>query len=328
MKYNIIFSIPIHEKFEVVIDQIVNFFYFNPNCAIVYHISQGFNYKGSSLTKECFLDIVKSIGNVYINPESVRTGRDDIIQAHLSNFKYVEDNFDFGHFCLCASNELFFKHGLFKYIEPFDCGLECLDVLSSENREWVAGLKAQQDLELKEYLKKKGGCGIFGSHVEGSYYRKELFSEVIKEIESFYDYHFMTFPYPRDEIYFSSVIYAMKESGKKLKIKEDGLFSWSRWHSLMDLKVWSWDVGRLQKKGNVYSLKRVERDINANLRMYMRKYLGYANVVHTYVPETLEKSCLSTFFSDIVDYSIECCRMIYRRIRRLYWRHSGYYQNV
>lgn len=322
MKYDIIFSIPIHEKLEVVIDQIVNFFYFNPNSAIVYHISQGFNYSGSGLTKERFLSIIKQIGNVYINPMSVRTGRDDIIQAHLSNFKFANDNLDFGYFCLCASNELFLKNGLSKYIEPFDCGLEFLNVLSSENREWVAGLKAQKDPDLKNYLMKNGGVGIWGSHVEGSFYKKELFVDIVNEIESFYDYQLMPFAYPRDEIYFSTVVSAMKEAGRVLRIKENGLFSWSRWHSFMDLKVWACDVKRLQNKAEVYSLKRVDRDINANLRMYMRKHLGYADELRKYVPEAIERSDISMYIEDALDYCVEFCRMLYRRIRRVYWRYS------
>ena len=109
MKYNIVFSIPIHEKLEVVIDQIINFFYFNQNCAIVFHISQGFNYKQSGLSLEEFKERIAQIGNVYINPESVRTGRDDIIQAHLSNFKFVYSFLEFDFFSLCASNELLLK---------------------------------------------------------------------------------------------------------------------------------------------------------------------------------------------------------------------------
>ncbi|WP_295095950.1 hypothetical protein, partial [Ruminococcus sp.] len=128
MKYNIVFSIPIHEKFEVVLDQIINFFHFNPDCAIVYHISQGFNYKTSQLSKEEFVKAIDIIGNVYINPESVRTGGADIIQAHLSNFKYIASVVDFVFFSMCSSNELFIKAGLTGFVNDHDCGIEFLDV--------------------------------------------------------------------------------------------------------------------------------------------------------------------------------------------------------
>ena len=40
MKYAVAFSIPAHEKFEVIVDQITNINHFNPNCAIVLHISK------------------------------------------------------------------------------------------------------------------------------------------------------------------------------------------------------------------------------------------------------------------------------------------------
>lgn len=327
MKYKIVFSIPIHEKFEVVLDQILNFFHFNQDCAIVYHLSQGFNYKESLLSKDDFLDAISKIGNVFINPESVRTGGADIIQAHLSNFRYINSFLDFDFFSLCASNELFIKEGLYEYITPFDCGLEFLNIHATEQKDWVPGLQALKDIELKGFIENNGGDSIFGSHVEGSFYKKELFAKIVDEIDSFYDYRKMPYAYPREEIYFSSVVYLIDKK-QPLNILKNGLFSWSRWKSLMDLKVWVWDVKSLQKRSEVYSLKRVDRHINANLRMYMRKYLDYADLVHKYVPEAAEKSYLSTYCSDSVDFCIESCRMIYRRIRRVYWLHSGYYQNV
>lgn len=327
MRYKIVFSIPIHERLEVVLDQVINFFHFNHDCAIVFHLSQGFNYRDSKVSKDEFLRAITEIGNVYVNPESVRTGGADIIQTHLSNFRYINSILDFVYFSLCASNELFIKEGLYEHIVPYDCGLEFLNILSPEQKEWVPGLQAQKDIELKKYIEKNEGDSIFGSHVEGSFYKKELFAKIANEIESFYDYHKMPYAYPREEIYFSSVVYLIDKK-QPLNILKNGLFSWSRWKSLMNLKVWEWDIKRLQKKSEVYSLKRVDRDINANLRMYMRKCLDYADIVHKYVPEATEKGYFSTFCSDSVDFSIECCRMIYRRIRRVYWRHSGYYQNV
>ena len=107
MKYNIIFSIPIHEKLEVVLDQVYNFKCFNPKSAIVFHISKGFNYQDSHITKSRFEEEIKQIGDVYINPESVRTGFADIIQAHISNFKYISSILDFDYFSLLLLHKLF-----------------------------------------------------------------------------------------------------------------------------------------------------------------------------------------------------------------------------
>ena len=57
--YNLLFSIPIHERLEVVIDQILNYKCCNPDCAIVFHFSQGYKDSSSFLTKERFRQITE-----------------------------------------------------------------------------------------------------------------------------------------------------------------------------------------------------------------------------------------------------------------------------
>ena len=100
--YTICFSIPVHEKLEVVLDQCYNIHYYNPKSAIILHFSSGFNYSGSAIKKEEFEKIVEGLGYVYINPKSVRTNLYDIIQAHLSNFNYARNEIEFSFFTLLA----------------------------------------------------------------------------------------------------------------------------------------------------------------------------------------------------------------------------------
>lgn len=133
--YDIVFSIPVHEKLDVVLDQIYNINFFNKNCAVVLHISQTFNYEGSLLTREKFDKIVAQLGNVYINPDSLRTGAFDIIQAHISNFYYMNQTEDFLYFSMLSSNELFIKPGLFSHISDYDCGIET-NRRAKENMHW------------------------------------------------------------------------------------------------------------------------------------------------------------------------------------------------
>lgn len=125
MKYNIVFSLPVHEKFEVITDQLLNILTLNPNCAVVLHLSPSFNYAESAMSKEEFGKVVgeRFADQVFINSESVRTGWFDIIQAHLANFKYISSLIDFEYFSLIASNELFIRKGLYDKIKFFDCGL-------------------------------------------------------------------------------------------------------------------------------------------------------------------------------------------------------------
>lgn len=73
MKYSIVFSIPVHEKFEVIVDQIININHFNPNCAIVLHLSKKFDYTGTAMSEEQFRQIVNSFENVFINENRLDT---------------------------------------------------------------------------------------------------------------------------------------------------------------------------------------------------------------------------------------------------------------
>lgn len=108
--YKIIFSIPVHEKYEVILDQCLNFHFFNPNSGIVLHFSKGFNAQSSQIDKNTFDKAIEKLDYVFINPYSVRTGWYDIIQAHISNFEFIlKNNIDFDYFSLCASNELFLE---------------------------------------------------------------------------------------------------------------------------------------------------------------------------------------------------------------------------
>ena len=150
----IIFSIPIHEKLEVVFDQIENYRFFNPDCGIVFHFSKEFDYDNSGITREEFEEKVKNIGNIFINPTSVRTGWADIIQAHISNFCYVKDQCEFEFFALCASNEMFIRAGLYQWIREYDCGTQLGEI--TENNEWVQGEMAKKDTALKRMLQDIG----------------------------------------------------------------------------------------------------------------------------------------------------------------------------
>jgi hypothetical protein len=327
MKYDIVFSIPIHERFEVVVDQILNFFHYNPNCAIVFHVSQGFNYKGSALTKDEFTSIINEIGNVYINPETVRTGRDDIIQAHLSNFKYISSKADFMFFSLCASNELFIKEGLYNHIREYDCGVELLDIEKKENENWFSGIRALGDYELRQYLCNNGLYKFYGSHVEGSYYKKELFNSIVKGIESFYDYKKMRYAYPREEVYFTSVMKVI-DSHKKQNVNLNKLFSWSRWEEMKALKVWAWDVNRLIYDSDVFSVKRVDRFLNANLRIYIRQMSGLVRDEAKYLDNVKEKNKYLIYLSDINDYCLETIKSWARKIVDIKDHLTGFYDHV
>lgn len=275
MKYNIIFSIPIHEKLEVVLDQVYNFKCFNPKSAIVFHISKGFNYQDSHITKSRFEEEIKQIGDVYINPESVRTGFADIIQAHISNFKYISSILDFDYFSLCASNELFVKRGLYEHINIYDCGLEKKSIENCIFKQSII-----EDTDLAKYT--KGDYSkIFFSHVEGTFYNKTIFSTIISKITDFYDYNCMQSAYPREEVYFSTILWSDEEFRKDVRVLEDALFTyvpWNRKNGKIDVRIR--EIKKILKKDSpFYSVKRVRRSLNDYVRSYVR-YISEINNIY------------------------------------------------
>ena len=60
MKYKILFSIPVHEKLEVVLDQIANIFTLNKDCGIVLHFSPVFDYANSAIDKDTFIKKIEA----------------------------------------------------------------------------------------------------------------------------------------------------------------------------------------------------------------------------------------------------------------------------
>ena len=288
--YNIVFSIPIHERLEVVVDQSINFLHYNPNCAIIFHVSPSSDFvENSYLSYNDFANIIKDIGNIYINPNQVRTGFSDIIQAHISNYEYVKDILDFSHFCLCASNELFIRDGLYNSIKNYDCGFETKHLM---NTNWICKNETLSDIELQNYLKSLSCKDILYSHVEGSFYNKELFGDICKMILSFYDYKKMKVAYPREEIYFATIANIICKKSKTInKIKENYLFTYIPWHHAygkIDARIY--EINNCLKGTKYYSVKRVGRSLNDVVRSYIRNKSNLNEIVSKYIDGVCIKS--------------------------------------
>ena len=310
--YNIVFSVPVHEKWDVVLDLVINYMHFNPECAIVLHVSKDFNESESIMKREEFESAIHQIGNVFINPVSLRTGFADIIQAHISNFKYLCSISEFHFFAMCASNELFVKKGLYEHIEDYDCGV---DIFFPEDRPiWRVGHFAKEDKDLKSMLVEMGGDGIVASHIEGTFYTRKIFQSIVAIIEKCYDYNTMEVPYPREEIYFSTVLWNMAQQNKSIKVLNPGIFTLVNWkirYNRMTISID--DVKRSQNvESFFYSVKRVDRNINDYIRAYIRQVSGYEQVEKTFIH--------FNHYNKVLLYLFDYCqkiKLIVKRIRFL-----------
>ena len=273
---NLVISIPVHEKAEIVIDQIVNLKHYCPTSAIVIHISNSFNWKDSLLNEEEFLSVIQSFENVFVNPTRLNTARAEIIHTHISNFEYITQILDFEYFGMNASNELFVRP-----MPPIkDCDLcACIDgILKFLKSDYWYGrlLKDEYIYKLVDYL---GNTidDVCKSQIEGSFYRKRLFQQIIDVINKIYSYKDTSnqdrIVYPREEFYFSTVAHLLNKTAH-FKVRQPN-YTCVFWENKMYLPTTEQIMNIVQgKMDGRYSIKRVLRDINDPVRVQIGTEIG------------------------------------------------------
>ena len=194
-------SIPVHERPDVIRDQILNFRFYLPNCIIVLHKSRNFI---ETVSHGSFDDLAK-IEGVFVNPVSLPTWSrwGSFAHVHNSNFEFAHKNLDFDYFCLHASNDMFVKAGAKDYIARFDCGNH--NALLEKDSGWALAEKIFADPDLKKIMESVNLQDICGSQVEGMFFRREIFAEMIKIIERFYDFSNVDLNYERAEVYYPTL---------------------------------------------------------------------------------------------------------------------------
>lgn len=195
----IVISIPVHEKPDVINDQISNINQYIENPIIVLHLSQSFfcQYDESSIIRN---------SNVFINPQHLVTQWGNIYETHISNYAYIKDKIPFDYFLLQSSNDMFIKPGIEKYISSFDAGFNKRFIWDGNSMWWPAN-EAIKDLSLKKIMNHLGITRIVASQIEGSFYKKEIFDFIVKTIHGIItDNDRRNFNhYTREEIWFSTI---------------------------------------------------------------------------------------------------------------------------
>lgn len=273
--YNILFSIPVHERLDVIIDQILNIKYYNPNSAIVLHISKKFNFSMSSIDYAQFIEIVKNIGDVYINPNRMDTNKNTIMQTHISNYAYIKDIINFEYICLIASNQLFIKEGFYEYANNFDCGLDLY--YHNRNTKMNTAKSAYLDNQLLKYLYKNDTKLVVSSQVEGTFYRTKIFYKIYNEIINNFVLDSLDIGYPMEEIYFPTVISILNHK-ENIKVAKKGYITYIPWKRKYTLRITIKSIENIIRHDNhYYSVKRVDRHLNNYIRTYIREKLSNGN---------------------------------------------------
>lgn len=323
--YKILFSIPVHEKLEVVLDQLMNVFTLNPDSGVVLHLSPAFDYQNSKISLLQFNSILRQIGgDVIINPQSVRTGFFDIIQAHISNFKYASSVCEFEYFALLASNELFIKNGLIDYVKNYDSGVnDGIIPVTSKTR---TGKSAHKDQVLHRILDDMNSKDIYWSQIEGSFYKSEIFNQMCKEIEKFFDYRTIgpNDLYAREEVYFPTVFWGLFKQQDNLSISTKGMFTYVPWGRLTLSVSLAEVIKYAEKSSNIFCVKRVARNLNDPIRIYIRQRFGYDKLISlpikTGIPEPILK--LQDFIREKIQVTQILKGLVKGKIQRMFSKSS------
>ena len=273
---NNMISIPVHERAEVVIDQICNYKFFCPECGIVLHISKGFNWKDSLIKEENFLSALSKFENVFVNPTRLNTAHADMVHTHISNFEYVSKIAEFEYFSMEASNALFVRH-----MPPIsNCDA---DFNNNGFLEKMLSLYWHSKTLKDEYLYGILAClnadfsAVRKSQIEGSFYRKELFQEIIDVINKVYRYELVQnkdrIIYPREEIYYPTIASLLNKDGK-LKIVHPNytcIFWGNKNFVPTEQQIMEVAQGKIQGQ---YAVKRVLRRIDDPARVYIGTQIG------------------------------------------------------
>jgi hypothetical protein len=293
----ILLSIPVHENMKVVEDQIRNFKFFVPDAQIVLHISRQWLEKEPQVKSR-----LEGQQGVWINPTSLWTGHNDgiVIKTHIVNFEFAEQaGIEFDYFCLHASNELFIKPHLEDYIRHFDAGVNQMIVDPAVKQEWLQAKAALRDPALHAIMREYKLADIFGSQVEGTFYRRELFRDFVTQFRRYAWYEFPSlFHYAhgtrrfrplfaillkvfyRPRFYAKEEIYPPTIIGPNIKKKADP-YCYIKWsgeitsQEIEAIRTNRFDCIELDSERHPYhfSVKRVNRDYNDPVRTYIRSLL-------------------------------------------------------
>lgn len=163
----LLFSIPIHEKQDIINNQIENIFNYNPNSNIIFHINNSFKNFNNELT---------NYKNVYFNKNrfNYEYAR-GLLWIHINNFlEAIKLNIDFEYFIILSSNEMFIKNGLVKLYWKNKNGAQI--VKYDKNNDWHNFHKNIENNEIVINLLKDIGLDtIYGGQTEGQFYQKEVF---------------------------------------------------------------------------------------------------------------------------------------------------------
>ncbi|TWF53140.1 hypothetical protein [Neorhizobium alkalisoli] len=209
----LLISLPVHEKPEIVRDQLENIRYFCPDATICVHVSAVATSPKDEFRRQCDLE------NVLVNPSSYETAWcEGLMHTHVSNFLYaLEQGCDFDKVVLLSSNELLVKPGLAEYASRHS--IACQTEVYDHVTDWMFfRVDILSSTPIRKLIKTLDMKAYFGGQAEGQFYDRQIFAHMAR---LFID-HFPMGPcgFPSEEVVTATVAahYAMQGTDVALPI--------------------------------------------------------------------------------------------------------------
>ena len=196
-------SIPIHEAIDVACDQANNLNAYIRNPVIIFHASKALE------SNEQLKELAKK-KNVIVNPVHLKTDWGNIVEAHISNFKYLDMHTDFDYFMMHSSNDMYVRTGVDDYLSQYEAGFNFRKIDDVDSL-WVVAAPAREDRVLQRLC---GGETAYASQIEGSFYARNLMRKIVNRLETEMPFEETEVLYTREELFFSSIAAAFVEEDK------------------------------------------------------------------------------------------------------------------
>ena len=272
----ILFSLPVHENNANVRDTIANAKKYNPGCTIVLHVSAAFSDFDRS---------VKDIPSVLMNRVRFHTKHSQAshVPIHFTNYQFaLENSVDFDYVVILHTSEMYVKFGAVDYIKNYEYSLWFDQEHQPRSSSWPPFYLSKQNRVFRELFDSNDSRNYLGNLIEGNFWHRDLFELMVQWTKQHYSILDMAWNYPSEECYLPTLAHHLsktKDFGHPVNAFHH------REHYLKDpvditdirenkdIVFWqpnNWVYRKIPfPSNNIFSIKRVNRDINDPIRQYI-----------------------------------------------------------
>ncbi len=255
-KYDIIYSLVVHESPDCVIDLINNIYLCNSSQSvfIVIHCNE-LMFKSLIPYQNTMKNFI--LNSTYFNKKLFSK---DLTKAHFQNFNFINSSnlIEFKYFCLIASNCLFIKSFKLSDIENNIRPLSNYTQTFSNNLiGWDHHKKTINNINFIKFLKNRNIKLVYNQH-EGAIYHKDVFMKIINITKNHKLFKKIKNKIPVEEVLIP-ILENYVSNGINPRICK---VYWER-------KNYTPNKDDILKNEN-YMVKRIDRKINDKLRVFIR----------------------------------------------------------